>query len=290
MRTVACELSERSPLSVVSTANAKTFAVEHDGERPPHPARRVLVVEDESPIRQMLAELLANAGYGVLQAGDGIEALQIIRDHRPDLIVLDLMLPRMSGWQFLERSRQDLERDQVPVLIVSATAGQGNQPMSPGVAAWLTKPVDLDRFLTAVENLAGPAHGAPPSLSTATLQTRTRLLVVEDEPAIRHILAGYLHEEGYVVDAAGSIAEARQRMAAARPDLLLLDLMLPGQSGWEFLRERRNDPDLTNVRVVVLSAAPKDLLLEAKNLGADAFLSKPFDLDVLGAIIETFAR
>jgi len=175
------------------------------------------------------------------------------------------------------------------VLIVSAIAGQGKDPIGPGVAAWLTKPVDLDRFLTAVENLAGPARGEPLSLSTAPLQTRTRLLVVEDEPAIRHILVEYLHEEGYVVDAASSIAEARQRMAAARPDLLLLDLMLPGQSGWEFLRERHNDPDLTNVRVVVLSAAPKDLLLEAKNLGADAFLSKPFDLDVLGSIVETFA-
>jgi CheY-like chemotaxis protein len=53
--------------------------------------------------------------------------------------------------------------------------------------------------------------------------------------------------------------------------------MLPGQSGWDFLRERRNDPELANIRVVVLSAARKDLLLEAKNLGADAFLSKRFD-------------
>ena len=62
----------------------------------------MLLVEDESPIRQMLAGLLNDAGYAVLDAGDGLEALQIVRDDRPDLVVLDLMLPRMNGWQCLE--------------------------------------------------------------------------------------------------------------------------------------------------------------------------------------------
>jgi CheY-like chemotaxis protein len=288
MRTVASDPGEPAPLRLVGLTTPTTTGAERDRERQQHSARRVLIVEDESPIRRMLAELLAHAGYGVLQAGDGFEALQVLRDDHPDLIVLDLMLPRMTAWQFLERSRRDLDSDQIPVLIDSAIAGEREDPMSLGVAAWLTKPVDLDRFLTAVENLAGPADSAPRSLSTALLETGSRLLVVEDEPAIRHVLLEYLREEGYLVDAAGSIADARQRIAAAPPDLLLLDLMLPGQSGWDFLRERRKDPALANLRVVALSAAPKDLLLQAKELGADAFLSKPFDLDVLRAIVETF--
>lgn len=259
-----------------------------DTEVPHRFSRRVLVVEDESPIRQLVVDLLNGAGYGVLEAGDGWEALQILRNDRPDLIVLDLMLPRLSGWQFLEQSREDLDRGNIPVLIVSAVAGQGDAPTSLGVAAWLTKPLDFDRFLAAVESLAGPAHRVPRLPTTARGDGTNRLLVVEDDPSIRNILVDYLRDEGYVVEAAGSIREARDRIAAARPDLILLDLMLPGQSGWDFLRERGNDAGLANTRVLVLSAAPKNLLLEARSLGADAFLSKPFDLDVLSAMVQSF--
>src|SRR5437868_985811 len=82
--------------------------------------RHVLIVEDESPIRGMLADLLSDAGYAVLEAADGVEALHQLKAARPDLIVLDLMLPGMSGWQFLERSRKQLEQRNIPVVILSA--------------------------------------------------------------------------------------------------------------------------------------------------------------------------
>ena len=251
-----------------------------------HPTRRVLVVEDEYRIRQMLAELLQAAGYGVLEATDGLEALQIVRDHRPDLIVLDLTLPHLNGWQFLEQSREDLNRENIPVLIVSAVADQGRPRSALGVAAWLTKPLDVDRFLRAVETLAGPSRAVPPLIQRE--RARTRILVVEDEAPIREILVDYLRDEGYTVDQASTIARAEQCIAVALPDLLLLDLMLPGRSGWDFLRDRRHDPALANIRVLALSAAPRNLLLEAKELGADAFLSKPFDLDVLSAMVQSF--
>src|SRR5690242_13302200 len=179
----------------------------------------------------MLSELLEAAGYGVVQAGDGLEALQVLRSDRPDLFVLDLMLPRISGRQFLEQSREALDRRNIPVLIVSAIADQGDDPGSLGVAAWLSKPVDLDRFLGAVESLAGPAHRVPRGPSSASAQRTSRVLVVEDDVPIRQIVVDYLREEGYLVDAAGSVREARERIAANAPDLILLDLMLPDRSG-----------------------------------------------------------
>jgi DNA-binding response OmpR family regulator len=286
---VASELNEPSrPIFARPDAAGSDTSGLFGIELPHRFSRRVLVVEDESPIRQLLADLLNEAGYGVLQAGDGQEAWRILRDDRPDLIVLDVMLPRRNGWQFLQRSREDLDRANVPVLIVSAVAGHGDAPISLGVAAWLSKPLDLDRSVAAVESLAGPAHRVPRLPITASRNPNNRLLVVEDDVSIRNILVEYLRDEGYVVEAAGSIREARDRIAAARPDLILLDLMLPGQSGWDFLRERSNDARLANTPVLVLSAAPRNLLLEARDLGADAFLSKPFDLDFLGAIIQSF--
>jgi DNA-binding response OmpR family regulator len=191
------------------------------------------------------------------------------------------MLPGLSGWQFLERSREQLERANIPVVILSAIKGQGDYPSTLGVAAWLTKPLDFDRFLRAVEDLAGPSRPTPRTPAA-------RVLVVEDEPLIRRLLVEHLAEAGYLLDEVGTIAEARAHVEAQPPALIVLDLMLPGRSGWDYLRERREQPALANIPVLVISAAPQDRLLDAKVLGADAFLSKPFDLDVLGALVRSF--
>jgi DNA-binding response OmpR family regulator len=249
--------------------------------------RHVLVVEDDSPIRAMVAELLSDAGYVVIEAADGFEAVQELRRKRPHLIVLDLMLPGMSGWQFLERSRDELERWHIPVVILSAIRGQGEYPRTLGVAAWLTKPLDIDHFLVAVEELVGRPRAGRSRRAAAEAPGPARVLVVEDEPLIRELLVEHLVDEGFQPQAAGSIAEARARLAVEMPSLILLDLMLPGESGTTFLRDRRTNSRLASVPVLVISAAGQDRLLEARELGGDAFLSKPFDLNVLSAVVRS---
>jgi DNA-binding response OmpR family regulator len=252
-------------------------------------ARHVLVVEDDSPVRVMVADLLHDAGYGVLQAADGSEALQVLHQTRPDLIVLDLMLPGMSGWQFLEESREELDRARIPVIVLSAITGRGDYPATLGVAAWLTKPLDIDRFMGAVEDLAGEPRSGTRGSEADTSPSTAPVLVIEDEPAIRDLVADYLATHGRAFLTAASISEAAPLIAAARPALIVLDLMLPGRSGWDFLRERQADAQLSSIPVVVISAAPLQQLLEAKRLGASAFLSKPFDLDVLSALLQSLA-
>ena len=254
--------------------------------RPSHRVRHVLVVEDESPIRAMLAELLQHAGYAVIEAGDGREALHRLREQRPDLIILDLMLPGMSGWEFLNQSREQRDRAKVPVVILSAIDGRADYPSTLGVAAWFTKPLDVSRFLSSVEQLSG---ALPPDLAVDSSR-RPSVLVIEDEHAIRVMLHEHLDHEGYAVETVDSIAEGLERIANHQPDVILLDLMLPRLDGWTFLRQRQDDPALTTIPVLVISAAPQQRLLEAKELGADAFLSKPFDLGVLNALVRSFAR
>ena len=249
-------------------------------------ARHVLVVEDESPIRAMLAELLQHEGYAVIEAGNGREALDRLREKRPDLIILDLMLPGMSGWEFLDQSREQRDRANIPVVILSAIEGRADYPSTLGVAAWFTKPLDVSRFLSSVEQLAG----APPPSLPADSSKRPRVLVIEDEYAIRGMLDEHLAHEGYAVDTVENIAEALERVANRPPDVMLLDLMLPRLDGWTFLRRRQDDPALAAIPVLVISAAPQHRLVEAKELGADGFLSKPFDLGVLNALVRSFAR
>ena len=251
----------------------------------PKGPKHVMVVEDEASIRSMLAELLADAGYSVSEAADGREALSQLREHEPDLIVLDLVLPRMSGWQFLNQTRDQLTRNGVPVVILSAIDGRADYPSALGVAAWFTKPLDVPRFLGAIEQLVGKRGPSGERRAVAG-----RLLLVEDDMPIRSILTEQLTSEGYTVDAVDTIERARQRIGEARPDLILLDLMLPRQDGWTFLRERQDETDLASIPVLVISAAPRARLVEAKELGADGFLSKPFDLDVLDALVQSFVR
>lgn len=107
---------------------------------------------------------------------------------------------------------------------------------------------------------------------------------------IRELLVEHLGGEGFETQVAANIDEAMVKIELRRPSMIVLDLMLPGRSGWDFLRERSPEPTLASIPVLVISAAPEARLLEAMALGADAFLSKPFDLDVLTTMVGSLAR
>ena len=110
------------------------------------------------------------------------------------------------------------------------------------------------------------------------LPARKHVLVVEDDSAIRSLLHDVLRDSGYTVATAQSGHEALERMRDQRPDLVLLDLMLPGMNGWTFLRTRERDRDLANVPILVISAAGPSGTGHAQELGAPVFLHKPFDI------------
>ncbi len=107
----------------------------------------VLVVDDDEAIRDVVAEVLREEGYNVACAANGLQALrQIEGDHHPDLVLLDLMMPVMSGWEVLEQLQADERLSRIPVVVVSAMN-------APGVSEHLAKPIDLDRLLSTVGRL-----------------------------------------------------------------------------------------------------------------------------------------
>jgi CheY-like chemotaxis protein len=107
----------------------------------------VLVVDDDEAIRDVIAEVLRDEGYSVVCAENGAEALREIgRQKRPDLVLLDLMMPVMSGWEVLEHLQESEELKRIPVVIVSAMT-------APGASEHLAKPIDLDRLLDTVSRL-----------------------------------------------------------------------------------------------------------------------------------------
>ena len=119
---------------------------------PPVTPDRVMVVEDDFETRELIAEVLRDDGYAVQTAANGAEALAALRmgtDARPDIILLDLMMPIMSGWQFLDERAGDQELARIPVLVLSADPTR-QLASSRGVVAVVGKPFDLPRLLKLV--------------------------------------------------------------------------------------------------------------------------------------------
>jgi two-component system chemotaxis response regulator CheY len=115
--------------------------------------RCVLVVDDEEPIRATVTEALEMDGYQVSTASNGAEALEHVRAHHPDAVVLDLMMPVMDGWQFLEACRREELCASTPVLVMSAYRRLAETATTLGARACIAKPFDLDVLLGAVDRL-----------------------------------------------------------------------------------------------------------------------------------------
>ena len=114
------------------------------------PVGRVLVVDDDEDIRKLLFTALSDAGYEVAVAADGAEAIDAVRHRRPDLILLDLMMPRVSGWGFTERYARE-PGPHAPIIVLTAVSGQVLRLPEHGVTRVLPKPFSVDALLRHVE-------------------------------------------------------------------------------------------------------------------------------------------
>lgn len=115
--------------------------------------RRILIVEDDRDLREALSEILRDEGYVVAGAVHGLEALQLLRGdfERPALILLDLTMPVMNGWQFRAHQRRDPDLSGIPVVVLSAGDHLAEQMESLEIQEYVRKPIDLVRLLATIE-------------------------------------------------------------------------------------------------------------------------------------------
>jgi CheY-like chemotaxis protein len=124
---------------------------------------------------------------------------------------------------------------------------------------------------------------------TTTRPARGRaVLVIEDDPGLRSLFAQVLIDQGYAVETAGHGLAGLERLASRRPDLILLDMMMPVMDGHAFREAQLSDPKWSGIPVIVISAT-NEFLQEDETLGAKAILGKPFDFDELLSLVETWA-
>jgi CheY-like chemotaxis protein len=125
-------------------------------------AGRVLVVDDDDVIRQLITVNLELEGFEVIPAGDGQDALDKVKDAQPDVVTLDVMMPRVDGWEAAERLRADPETAHIKVILLSARAQESDIQRGEriGVDAYLTKPFDPDELIDVVRRLAESSGSA----------------------------------------------------------------------------------------------------------------------------------
>jgi CheY-like chemotaxis protein len=214
----------------------------------------VLLVDDDPSLRDSLSRLLARDGYQVATAADGREGLEAARSLRPGIIVLDVILPRMDGWEVLAALKEDPILASIPVVMLT-NLEEMEKGISMGAVDYLVKPLDRARLDSVLARHLRPSAADP-------------VLVVEDDEPTREALVRILKAAGYGAETAGDGLEALAVLGRVRPAAILLDLMMPNMDGFQFLVERNRieawaDIPLVAVTARDLSEEDRRLLLEA---------------------------
>jgi len=204
-----------------------------------------LVVEDDELAADLIRLLLEAEGFVVVHAGSAEEALKLASHHTFTLITLDIQLPGIDGWEFLHRIRESSALAHVPVVIIAGEADI-SLALIGGVSTVLQKPVSRAQLKSALANLG---------LHSAQEQAHT-ILVVDDDPKAVEMLAAFLPPPAYAVVRAYGGAEAIALAQRVRPDLILLDLIMPEVSGFDVVEALRRNTVTARIPILIVTAKP----------------------------------
>jgi len=202
-------------------------------------AGTVLVIDDDPAARDLVVRMLRKDGFRVLEAATGKEGLIVARAELPDVITLDVLMPELDGWGVLSALKSEPALASIPVVMLTIT-DQRNLGFSLGAAEYLTKPIERAQLSAVLARYRRPAGAG--------------VLLVEDDAATRALLRRSLEKEGWRVSEAENGRVGLERVAAERPALVLLDLMMPEMDGFEFLEGLRSREPSDTPAVVVITA------------------------------------
>ncbi len=248
--------------------------------------RTILVVDDEAAVRELMADYLRARGFEVVEAENGLEALLKFRRVRPQAVVLDILMPRLGGLRALQRIRA-FDQDIKVVAVTGAMDEElREQVLASGVTAILSKPVRLRDLWSALvgdeAEVAAPDRepGLPlrPEPGAAPLGAPGgRVLIVDDDGDVRSTLQQYVARQGCEARVASDGESALQSIRADPPDVVLLDIQMPGLSGIDALKAIHEAAP--GVKVIMMSgAASFELAQETLVHGAFDFIPKPPDM------------
>ncbi len=260
---------------------------------PPGLSTTVLVIDDSATFREQLRSALGEAGYEVVVAGSGEEGLRVAADRRPSVILVDGVLPGIDGATVIRRVRLDAALRGIPCVLLTASEGPGAElrALDAGADAFVRKEEPIDVILAKLAAvLRRVSAGTSPEETTSLLGPK-KILAVDDSETHLHMLADTLRDDGYDVILARSGEEAIELLAVQPVDCILLDVMMPGLSGHDTCRRIKSAAGVRDIPLLMLTAVDEpDAMLEGLAAGADDYVAKSSDLDVVKARVRAQIR
>jgi CheY-like chemotaxis protein len=200
----------------------------------------ILIIDDDTNVRELLTRVLMKEGYSPVSAGNGIEGLALARKLLPKVVILDVMMPQKDGWAVLREMKDDPELKSIPVIMHTVIDNR-NLGFAIGAQDYLIKPVDHETLIRTIKHYEQPAR----ALS---------VLVIDDEPDQRDILSRILLKEGWNVQMADGGRSALSLLAQSLPDVITLDLMMPTMDGFEFLKLVKENKRWSHIPILILTS------------------------------------
>jgi DNA-binding response OmpR family regulator len=246
---------------------------------------RILCVDDEPEVLGILSQYFIEEGFAVRTATSANEALVEAKRWMPKVLVVDLFMPRLGGLETVERIRK--VNPGIVVVLISGRPDALQRATETGmaIAGAFPKPLNLPEMLSTLYT-AGvvPLRISPEALRDAAARNRAKVLVVDDEVDICEVLAEYLKGKGFDVIQANRGEEALELVRQWSPEVVLLDLAMPGLSGLETLRRIRMMSGDTAV-VVITANADVETARQTLSLGALDYVPKPVDFGYLDSVL-----
>jgi two-component system cell cycle response regulator len=263
---------------------------------------RVLIIEDNPANLELMTYLLSTFGHTVLAAADGQRGLEAARRERPDLIICDVQLPDMDGYEVARWLKTNPELRATPLVAVTALAmvGDRERVLAAGFDGYFAKPINPETFVRQMEVFLQPGHhhtispsrGATAAPVPTTPVGGQTILVVDNVPVNLDLARSILEPSGFQVITAGSMAEGLARARELPCDLILSDVCMSEGSGYDFIRMIQADPQLRGIPFVFITSTRLEDKDRARGLalGAARFLVRPMDPQVLLAEIMACLR
>lgn len=255
------------------TADAEVFSQEIPNRL--NNRHTILVADDDDLVRELLVNEFIRTSCHIMQANDGSVVLEIIKScamhadaEKPDLILLDVNMPKVNGLEVLKKLKATPATQNIPVVMLTRRDEDESiiEAISLGAADYITKPFELADLISRITD--------------QLVRRKNKILIADDDELIRELLSHRFHRNGISVITAKSGPEALQRIKSEHPDVVVLDIMMPGMSGINVLKQMKVEEALKKIPVILLTAkSQQENILLGLESGAHDYITKPFDTD-----------
>lgn len=234
----------------------------------------VLVIDDDDAVHSVVHRLLAHEGYRLVSARSGHEGMKMARELQPGMIILDIVMPEIDGWEILRLLKDDPITANIPVMLLTMLSDQA-RGYSLGADAYFVKPVERAPLMRRINRMIGRKKVGS-------------VLVVDDEPELLDVMERTLSREGWTVYTAESGREALDFVDHTLPDIVLLDLRMPEVDGFEVANRLHADTQTSGVPIVVYTAhmADEDAMSQLRSSVARVLSKGQFDQDAVGKVLQ----